>query len=237
MDGVVLPSRRGAKWYEFWKAERMKWWQSLGVKESKLRREHEKDELSHYSKMTVDTNISILSPRRILASWKELPIAAASISRSTSALRTETRLLDRTSSQAQRAGQALRDQGQKSLPPHRHRACERADARRAGHPCEPTAAHRPAGHRRDAAIKPQFAPIKAGIFLVNKEGMPEVAEKLYMDLRQPPVNTIPSRRSANVTPGRNRHARFTIDGDSSRTRPSPSASRDTMSQAALGSIR
>src|SRR5204862_2630910 len=35
------------------------------------------------------------------------------------------------------------------------------------------------------AIKPQFAPIKAGIFpLVNKEGMPEVAEKIYMDLRQ-----------------------------------------------------
>ncbi|HEV8378009.1 MAG TPA: His/Gly/Thr/Pro-type tRNA ligase C-terminal domain-containing protein, partial [Tepidisphaeraceae bacterium] len=33
-------------------------------------------------------------------------------------------------------------------------------------------------------FKPQFAPIKAGIFpLVNKDGMPEVAEKLYMDLR------------------------------------------------------
>jgi len=35
------------------------------------------------------------------------------------------------------------------------------------------------------SIKPQFAPIKCGIFpLVNKEGMPEVAEKLYLDLRQ-----------------------------------------------------
>ncbi|MGA2229955.1 MAG: His/Gly/Thr/Pro-type tRNA ligase C-terminal domain-containing protein, partial [Tepidisphaeraceae bacterium] len=31
---------------------------------------------------------------------------------------------------------------------------------------------------------PRFAPIKLGIFpLVNKEGMPEVAEKLYLDLR------------------------------------------------------
>src|SRR5207237_4406306 len=31
---------------------------------------------------------------------------------------------------------------------------------------------------------PRFAPIKAGIFpLVNKEGMPEVAENLYLDLR------------------------------------------------------
>jgi glycyl-tRNA synthetase len=44
-----------AKWYEFWKAERMKWWLSLGVNPSKLRfRDHESDELSHYSKMTVD---------------------------------------------------------------------------------------------------------------------------------------------------------------------------------------
>ena len=35
------------------------------------------------------------------------------------------------------------------------------------------------------SIKPQFAPIKAGIFpLVNKEGMPEIAEKLYLDLRR-----------------------------------------------------
>src|SRR5690606_30162598 len=44
-----------AKWYEFWKAERMKWWRDLGVSEGRLRfRDHEPDELSHYSKMTVD---------------------------------------------------------------------------------------------------------------------------------------------------------------------------------------
>src|SRR5690242_8442540 len=43
------------KWYDFWKDQRMNWWKSLGVKESNLRfRDHEQDELSHYSKMTVD---------------------------------------------------------------------------------------------------------------------------------------------------------------------------------------
>src|SRR4029079_17421620 len=43
------------KWYDFWKEERMKWWRSLGVSDSNLRfRDHEADELSHYSKMTVD---------------------------------------------------------------------------------------------------------------------------------------------------------------------------------------
>ena len=44
-----------AKWYEFWKAKRMEWWRSLGVADANLRfRDHEKEELSHYSKMTVD---------------------------------------------------------------------------------------------------------------------------------------------------------------------------------------
>ena len=44
-----------AKWYEFWKAERMRWWRSLGVSDAKLRlRDHDADELSFYSKMTVD---------------------------------------------------------------------------------------------------------------------------------------------------------------------------------------
>src|SRR5262245_45567608 len=42
-------------WYEFWKVERMKWWKSLGVKDENLQlRDHAQDELSHYSKMTVD---------------------------------------------------------------------------------------------------------------------------------------------------------------------------------------
>src|SRR5262249_18291160 len=34
-------------------------------------------------------------------------------------------------------------------------------------------------------FKPQFSPVKAGIFpLVNKDGMPEIAEKIYLDLRK-----------------------------------------------------
>jgi glycyl-tRNA synthetase len=43
------------KWHEFWIEERMRWYRELGMKEENLRiREHEQDELSHYSKRTVD---------------------------------------------------------------------------------------------------------------------------------------------------------------------------------------
>ena len=49
------PPDEAIKWYEFWRAERMKWWESLGVKPSNLRfRDHAQDELAFYSKATVD---------------------------------------------------------------------------------------------------------------------------------------------------------------------------------------
>ncbi len=43
------------EWHEFWIAERMRWWTDLGLRGENLRiREHDADELSHYSKRTVD---------------------------------------------------------------------------------------------------------------------------------------------------------------------------------------
>jgi glycyl-tRNA synthetase len=43
------------EWHEFWIGERMRWWTDLGLREENLRtREHDADELSHYSKRTVD---------------------------------------------------------------------------------------------------------------------------------------------------------------------------------------
>ncbi len=45
-------------WYEYWKRERMRWYQSLGVRAQHLRlRDHEADELSHYSRATADIEV------------------------------------------------------------------------------------------------------------------------------------------------------------------------------------
>jgi glycyl-tRNA synthetase len=42
-------------WHEFWIGDRMRWWTDLGLHEDHVRiREHDADELSHYSKRTVD---------------------------------------------------------------------------------------------------------------------------------------------------------------------------------------
>ncbi|MFN8016056.1 MAG: glycine--tRNA ligase [Acidimicrobiia bacterium] len=54
MEFFVPPSE-GPKWYEYWKQHRMDWYQNLGIKSENIRlREHEQDELSHYSAGTSD---------------------------------------------------------------------------------------------------------------------------------------------------------------------------------------
>src|SRR5918999_118709 len=54
MEFFVKPGT-DEQWHDYWIEERMRWYTDLGIREENLRvREHEKDELSHYSKRTVD---------------------------------------------------------------------------------------------------------------------------------------------------------------------------------------
>jgi glycyl-tRNA synthetase len=54
MEFFVVPGT-DEEWFEFWVQERMRWYAGLGMRAQNLRlREHEADELSHYSKRTVD---------------------------------------------------------------------------------------------------------------------------------------------------------------------------------------
>ncbi len=54
MEFFVKPDD-STRWYEFWVAERLKWFESLGIHKENLRlRPHEKDELAHYAKGCTD---------------------------------------------------------------------------------------------------------------------------------------------------------------------------------------
>jgi glycyl-tRNA synthetase len=54
MEFFVKPGT-DEEWHEYWIEQRMSWYTGLGMKPENLRiREHEEDELSHYSKRTVD---------------------------------------------------------------------------------------------------------------------------------------------------------------------------------------
>ena len=55
-------------WHDYWIDERFRWYVDLGIRKENLRlREHEKDELSHYSKRTVDVEY-----RYPFTDWGEL---------------------------------------------------------------------------------------------------------------------------------------------------------------------
>ena len=82
---------------------------------------------------------------------------------------------------------------------------------------------------------PEVAPIKAGIFpLVNKEGMPDIAEKLYLDVRQHFTCEYDAKQSIGKRYARNDEIGtpfcFTIDGQTLQDQTVTVRDRDTASQ-------
>jgi glycyl-tRNA synthetase len=240
------PPDESLKWFDFWKQERMKWWLSLGVKESNLRfRQHDKDELSHYAKEGVGTaDIEYLYPFTA-PDYGELEGIAH---------RTDFDL----KAHEQHSGQRLDyfDQDLQLQLKAQGVADEEIKKRSRYYPhvIEPASGLTRAvlvllceGYTPDESrpskmymkFDPKFAPIKAGIFpLVNKDGMPEVAEKLYMDLRQ--------HFTCEYDPKQNigkRYARMdeigtpycvTIDGDTIKDQTVTIRERDKMTQERIG---
>jgi glycyl-tRNA synthetase len=175
-------------WFDFWKAERMRWWRSLGISGDNLRfRDHEQDELSHYSKMTVDIEY-------------RYPFTAPDFGELEGIAHRGS--FDLTQHQ-QHSGQKLDyfDQDlQLKLKAQGVPDDEvKARSRYIPNVIEPASGLTRAvllllceGYAEDASrasptylkFDPKVAPIKLGIFpLVNKDGLPEIAEKLYMELR------------------------------------------------------
>ncbi|MBA3405907.1 MAG: glycine--tRNA ligase, partial [Gemmatimonadaceae bacterium] len=235
-------------WYEFWKAERFKWWLSLGVKESNLiLRDHAPDELSHYSKMTVD--IEYKYP--FSADFGELEgIAHRGEFDLTQHQKHSGQKLDYFDQDLQLK---LKEQG--ASPDE-----IRAKSRYIPNVIEPASGltravlvllcegyrHEPGrpGTEEYLSFKPRFAPVKLGIFpLVNKDGMPEVAEKLYLELRQHFACEYDPKQSIGK-----RYARMdeigtpfcvTIDGQTLTDQTVTIRERDTMAQQriALDQVR
>jgi glycyl-tRNA synthetase len=226
-------------WYEFWKAERMRWWESLGVKKENLQlRDHAADELSHYSKMTVDIEY-------------RYPFTAPDFGELEGiAHRGE---FDLTQHQ-QHSGQKL-DYFDQELQLRLKEQGASADEIKAKSRYIPNVIEPASGLTRAVLVllceayaedatrpspvymkfDPKMAPIKAGFFpLVNKDGMPEIAEKLYLDLRKSYMCEYDPKQSIGK-----RYARmdeigtpycFTIDGDTLKDQTVTVRERDTLKQ-------
>ena len=215
------------QWKDFWQNQRMDWYKSLGLTDANLIfREHGQDELSHYAKAgygTVDIEYR----------W---PFTAPGFGELEGiAHRTDFDLKQH----AEHAGAKLeyfdQERNERYFP---HVIEPAAGLTRATLAviCEaftPTPDRK--GSKYILKFAPHIAPIKAGIFpLVKKDGMPEIARKLYLDLRESFVVEYDAKQSIGK-----RYARmdevgtpycFTIDGDTVADQTVTVRERDTAEQ-------
>jgi glycyl-tRNA synthetase len=162
-------------WREFWIAERKKWWESIGIPASAMQlREHEKDELAHYAKAgegTVDIEY-------------RFPFTAPDFGELEGiAHRCDFDLTQHAKFSGTKQEYMDPVTNEKYIP---HVIEPASGLTRAvltvlceAYTPDP---NRPSGMYLN--FHPSVAPIKAAILpLVAKDGQPELAQKLYMDLR------------------------------------------------------
>lgn len=224
----------GMMWYEFWVNERMRWWEAQGVgKDNLFRHVIPENEVAHYSKGTTDIEY-------------RYPFTAPGFGELEGvAYRTDYDL--RQHQEHSKTNLEYIDQ-EHTLPrrylPH---VIEPASGLTRGVLvllCEAYQYDESRPSPEWLKLKPSLAPIKVGIFpLMNKDGMPEVAEKLYLDLRK----TYTCQYDAKQSIGK-RYARMdeagtpfciTIDSDTMTNQTVTIRNRDTAQQdkVALDKVR
>jgi glycyl-tRNA synthetase len=228
-------------WYAFWRDWRLEWWKSIGLGgDNLILREHATDELAHYSKATSDIEY-------------RFPFTAPGFGELEGvAYRGNFDLTQHQKHSGVKLEYFDTDRGE--VLPNGARRGERY----LPHVIEPSAgldrgvlALLCEAYTRDASraspefmkFHPRVAPIKAAVFpLVNKDGMPETAERLHADLvkrfgRQGLIET-----DAKQSIGK-RYARmdeagcpfcFTIDGDTATDQTVTVRDRDTGTQERIG---
>jgi len=170
MEFFVPPAEAPA-WYETWKAERFDWYERLGIRPEKLRlREHDADELSHYSSATAD--VEYLFP----IGWSELEGIA------------NRGNFDLTQ-HAEFSGQTLEyfDQptGERYVP-HVIEPAAGADRATLAFLADAYEEEEVEGGEMRTVLKlhPRLAPVKVAVFpLLRKDGHPELAREVYAAVR------------------------------------------------------
>ena len=168
MEFFIRPGEND-KWLEYWKNERLNWYKSLGINPEKLRlRPHGEDELAHYSTACYDIEY-------------EFPFGFSEL-------------------------EGIADRGTFDLTQHIKNSGKKlyyVDQQNRGEKIIPAVIETSAGIDRTVLtiladsywedeendrivmrFSPEIAPIKVAIFpLFNKQGMPEIARKIFDELK------------------------------------------------------
>ncbi|MCE9620656.1 MAG: glycine--tRNA ligase [Planctomycetes bacterium] len=167
-----------AQWYPWWRDQRFAWWQSIGLAGANLQlREHDRDELAHYAKVGAGTSDIEYRFPFTAPGFGELEGVAH---RGDFDLRQHAE----HSGKNDKAKYFDQEKNERYFP-HVIEPSAGADRGTLALLCEAYTKDesRPSGVYMK--FHPRMAPVKAGIFpLVNKDGMPEIAEKLHRELRK-----------------------------------------------------
>jgi glycyl-tRNA synthetase len=166
-----VPPDQAEEWYRFWLDERMRWYTELGIRPDHLRlREHEADELSHYSSATSD--IEYLFPM----GFSELEGIA---NRGDFDLRQH----------AEHSGEKLEYFDQETgeaYVPHVIEPAAGVDRAALAFIVDAYDTEEVEGRKRTVLrLHPRMAPVKVAVLpLVSKEDMPERAREIFNSLRR-----------------------------------------------------
>jgi glycyl-tRNA synthetase len=189
------------KWYQYWRDVRKAWYTRLGIKSDKLRpREQDDKELAHYSKATTDIEYMFPfsdEPQELegVAHRGDYDLKQHMQHSGKDLTYFEEELWAKADKSAYGGDKKKEQEAKSKLPyrylPHVVEPSAGADRFTLAVLCEAyTEDQAPdeKGVMQERIVMkfhPRLAPIKAAILpLVNKEGMPEIAQKLYRELKQ-----------------------------------------------------
>lgn len=220
-------------WFDFWMEERKKWWLSIGVGgDDIIFRKHEADELVFYSKKTFDVEY-------------RFPFTAPGFGELEGiAYRTDYDLGQHAKFSGTKMEYMDPMDNTKRYVPHVIEPAAGLTRAVLAVLCEAYTidSNRPAGMYMN--FHPSVAPIKAAILpLTEKDGQPEIAQKLYLDLRQDFMVELDVKQNIGK-----RYARqdeigtplcFTVDTETASDNSVTVRHRNTMKQerVAIGSIK
>jgi glycyl-tRNA synthetase len=165
-----VPPEDAQRWHEHWLAERMNWWTGLGLRSDHLRlRAHDADELSHYSSATSD--VEYLFP----IGWSELEGIAN---------RGNFDLTQHAKFSGQKLEYVDTATGERYVP-HVIEPAAGADRGMLAFLVDAYDEDEIEGESRTVLrLHPLLAPVKVAVLpLVRKDGQPELAREVYLDLR------------------------------------------------------
>jgi len=166
-----VPPDDAQRWFEHWLTERFDWYTKLGIRPDHLRlRAHDQDELSHYSSATSD--VEYLYP----IGWQELEGIAN---------RGDFDLTQHQTFSGQKLEYVDTVTGERYLP-HVIEPAAGADRATLAFLIDSYDEDEIDGEPRTVLrLHPQLAPVKAAVLpLVRKDGQPELAREIELDLRE-----------------------------------------------------